>query len=504
MNISSKKSAILLSTITTLLSYIIMFFLTPITLRILGKSEHGLYNLATSVVGYLSLISLGLGSAYVRFYFRAKSGKIKYSLEHLNGMYLITFIFISSIALVFGILIIFFSESILGPRLSGSEHLIAKILISILVFNLIGSFVTSIFQSYIRAIKHFVVLEFLILFKTILSPMITIPLLLLGYGSIGFVFGSTVVATIIEITTIIYAVKAGKMKFNFRIYDWAIMKEIFSYSLYIFGFSLFDQLNNSVDNLVLGWTVGTEVISVYAVGAMISGIILSFSSAILNVSIPEINKISSENKPDKLNKISELQSRYGRMIFLITSFILSGFVILGLPFIKLWIGNGYIEVYILALLLTFPKLFSNSMAISSEFIKAENRHTTRLIAYAVSILINIAISIPLAIEFGAFGAALGTFISFSMYTIFMHFYYSHKIRVNLYSFWKQVLYIVLILTLYMALSYWLSNFINLLKLWNFLVFGLCYSLGLFIIIFAFVLTRDEKRTILSFVPFIKK
>ena len=37
-------------------------------LRLLGKSEYGLYNLVSSIVSYLGLLSFGFGSAYMRYF----------------------------------------------------------------------------------------------------------------------------------------------------------------------------------------------------------------------------------------------------------------------------------------------------------------------------------------------------------------------------------------------------------------------------------------------------
>ena len=91
MQAQSKKTAVIISYIATILNYVALFFVTPITIRMLGKQEFGLYSLVTSVIGYLALLSLGLGSAYVRFYFRVKSDKYKYSVENLNGMYFLTY-----------------------------------------------------------------------------------------------------------------------------------------------------------------------------------------------------------------------------------------------------------------------------------------------------------------------------------------------------------------------------------------------------------------------------
>ena len=52
---------------------------TPVMINLLGQSEYGLYTLVASVVSYLSLLTLGFGASYIRFYSRYKSNKTFFS-----------------------------------------------------------------------------------------------------------------------------------------------------------------------------------------------------------------------------------------------------------------------------------------------------------------------------------------------------------------------------------------------------------------------------------------
>jgi len=75
---NQKKAGVLLSYGQTALSTLISLTYTPVMLRLLGQSEYGLYTLVSGFVSNLSLLSFGLGSAYMRYYSRAevKDGEI--------------------------------------------------------------------------------------------------------------------------------------------------------------------------------------------------------------------------------------------------------------------------------------------------------------------------------------------------------------------------------------------------------------------------------------------
>ena len=66
------KAGIILNYINLILGNLIPIFYTPIMLSLLGQSEYGLYKLASNVTSYLSLISLGLGSAITRYLIKAR------------------------------------------------------------------------------------------------------------------------------------------------------------------------------------------------------------------------------------------------------------------------------------------------------------------------------------------------------------------------------------------------------------------------------------------------
>ena len=67
MKTNQLKMGVILSYITLIIGNIIPLFYTPWMLNILGKSEYGIYSLSNSIVGYLSLLSFGLGNSMVKF-----------------------------------------------------------------------------------------------------------------------------------------------------------------------------------------------------------------------------------------------------------------------------------------------------------------------------------------------------------------------------------------------------------------------------------------------------
>ena len=91
MKVNQLKAGVILSYLSEGIMVLSGLIYTPIMLRLLGQSQYGLYQLSSSVIAYLSLLSLGFGSSYVRYYSRYKVNNDKEGIAKLNGMFMTVF-----------------------------------------------------------------------------------------------------------------------------------------------------------------------------------------------------------------------------------------------------------------------------------------------------------------------------------------------------------------------------------------------------------------------------
>ncbi|MFR4670989.1 MAG: lipopolysaccharide biosynthesis protein [Intestinibacter bartlettii] len=226
----------MLTYIQLIVGNIISIIYTPIMLRILGQNEYGLYNLSSSTISYLGLLSFGFGSAYIRYYSKYKVENNKDEIKKLNGMFMTVYSMIAILALIAGSVLIFNVETIFRQGLSSAEINKSRILMSFMVFNLAISFPTSVFTSYITSNEKFLFQKILGTVQTILNPFVMLPVLLMGYKSVGMVVATTVITLIYSGLNMWYCLKKLKMKFSFGKFDFSLMKEITIFSSYIFEY----------------------------------------------------------------------------------------------------------------------------------------------------------------------------------------------------------------------------------------------------------------------------
>ena len=437
------KLGTLLSYLQMVLSVIIGIVYTPVMIRLLGQNEYGLYNTVASTISMLSVLSLGFNSGYIRYYARYKTEKRTDATYRLNGMFLLIFSIIGIIAFLCGMYLTNHLQLVFSKGLTAEEYGIAKVLMLLLTINLAVSFPMSVFQTIISAHERFVYLKMLGVLRTVLGPMLTLPVLLMGYGSIGMVTVTLLVSLITDLSYLLYTTKRLKERFVFGSFESGLLKSLLGYSGFIALNIIIDQINWNIDKTLLGRFRGTAEVAVYSVGFSLYHYYMLISTSISGVFTPRIHRIYNEWKeqPEELDqRFTGLFIRVSRIQCLVLGLVASGVALFGQVFIHFWVGDGFENAYFVALLLIFPASIALIQSLGIEIQRAENKHHFRSIVYAFMALINLGLSIWLCQKYGAVGSAIGTSISLIVANgLIMNMYYYKKCGIDIPLFWKNIM-----------------------------------------------------------------
>lgn len=438
MHVNQLRWGIILSYASMLIGTLISLAYTPLMLRLLGQSEFGLYSLVASVVSYLSLLSFGLGAAYVRYYSRASEEGRPEVVAQLNGLYLVIFSTIGVIALVLGALLIANIGAVLGDRLTAAEHATARVLVGLMTFAVAFSFPASVFSSFVTANERFIFQRLLQLAQAVVTPAITLVVLIIGYRSIGMAavaLGATVLVTIV---TAWYCFTRLDFEFSLRGLDWALAGEVAVFSSFIFVNMVVDQVNWNVDKFILGRISGTAAVAVYGLAGQLNGYYMSLGSTISNVFVPRVHRMVAA-ATDRV-QLSQLFTRVGRVQFLVLALVGCGLAIFGRPFILMWAGADYIDAYSVVMLMVVPVTIPLIQNLGIEIQRAMNLHKFRSWVYLGMAILNVLLSVPLALRFGGVGAAAGTAASLLIGNgLLMNVYYHRSVGLDMGRFWKEIL-----------------------------------------------------------------
>lgn len=492
MQISQRKAGVILSYLSQIIQILSGLIYTPIMLRFLGQSEYGLYQLVYSVVSYLGLLSFGFSSSYIRFYSRIKTKNDKKEISKLNGMFLSIFIFLSLICVICGIIMLSQLKTILGNGLTDAEFGTAKILFAIMVVNLALTFPNSVFDSIISAHEQFIFQRTILILQNILNPFLTLPLLIMGFGSVGMVMVVTVLTIAKLFINVWFCIKKLQEHFILRDFNFLLLKEMWVFTFFIFINLIVDQINWSVDKFLLGRISGTVAVAIYGVSGQLNTMYMQLSTSISNVFIPKVNKIVAENNND--DELTDLFIKVGRIQFIILSLVITGFIFFGRRFIEIWAGNGYSNSYIITLLLIIPVTIPLVQNLGLEIQRAKNMHKVRSIVYLFIALGNILLSIPLIHLYGEIGAALGTAITMILGNgVFMNIYYQKRVGLNIFKFWKQTLLITRSLIIPVIFGIIVTMYLNFDNNIIYIICGLVYILVFIFSMWNFGMNDQEKH-----------
>lgn len=477
------------------LSIIINLVYTPIMIRILGDSEYGIYQLVSSIISYLNLLSLGFGASYIRFYSRYKAVNDEEGVKKLNGLFLIVFTIMGIVAVIAGLFISFNVEIFFNDTYTSSDLDIARVLMIFLTINLSISFPASVFISYITSQEKFIFQKLVNIGKTVLSPILSIALLYLGYGSIGMVIVTTAISIIIDTINVLYCILKLKMRFSFKNPNLKLLKEIAIFSLFIAINQIIDQINWQTDKIILGKMTTSTVVAIYAVASTINSMYLNFSTAISNVYVPRVNRIvaSSTNEEETNDKLTDLMIKVGRLQFFVMMLILTGFIFFGKYFIYRWAGENYGDAYYITLLLICPVTIPLIQNLGVEIQRAKNKHQFRSIIYLIVAILNVVISIWFCTLWGVIGTALGTTLSLIIGNIIiMNIYYQKALGINIIKFWKKILKSIPAFIIPVICGICLMIFYSFNSLIDFGLIMIAYTIIYFINVLLFGLNKEEK------------
>lgn len=227
-------------------------------------------------------------------------------------------------------------------------------------------------------------------------------------------------------------------RFAFRTEDIAVFKESFVYTILMFLTSIAAQINGNLDNVVIGAIRGPELVTIYSFGLVIFGMFEQLSMSIAGVMLPTItNALKIDDQGRTLQRIIV---KVGRVQFMLLGAAVVGFATIGKQFIDNWLGPGFEDVYIIALILMVPSTFELCVNVCLSVLRAKNKIGFRTAVLSASTILNLFVTI-IGVKYWDYkAAAVGTALSFTVGSlIVMNVYYYKTLGFNMLRIYKEIL-----------------------------------------------------------------
>lgn len=477
------------------LGSLIPMFYTPVMLNLLGQSEYGLFKLASTVTSYLGLISFGIGSAVVRYLVKYRAEGDKDGEERMFGLFNIIFLVISAITLVVGIIIAFNVGLIYGQSLSNEQLFEMTILVLLLTFNTAINFSATPYTAVVTCHERFIFLQIINIIITVLTPIVNLIILFLGFKSIGMVVSSFALTIVVRIVYIIYVKSSIGIKPRYKNMPTYLVKELLIFSFWIFVSNVVNQLYNATDTVIIGAVpaLATVGVAIYNVGATFTNMMQSFTTGINSVLTPKINTMVFTGSSN--TELTDMVIRFGRLQAYIVALVCSGFIAFGQQFIKLWAGPDYSEAYWVCLATMVPICIPLVQSVALNIIVAQNRHRFRSLVYLGIAIVNVIGTILCVNQFGIIGAAVVSGVAYIIGPgLILNWYYWKKIGLEIPRFWKEIVKLFIVPTIMTVVTKFILNFVTLDK-WITLLVGIIIYTLVFAILNWFIVMNDYEKDI---------
>lgn len=428
-----------------ILSYILIFlnatyglFLTPFILGQIGEASYGVYKTISAFTSSLMVLDLGLGGTMMRYIAKYRADKEDHKIPNFISMGLIQMGVICAIVGAVTLVLYQFLDTIYESGLTAAELSKAKELYIFLAIGILVHILENLLNGILSGFNKFTFANGIKVARLLVRILAVILLLGVFKDSLTLVIvdlAITVLTVLVETCFLLFKLK---IKVRFTHWDSKVFLESFVYTILMFLTSIVAQANSNFPNIAIGAIISASAVTVYSMAALIFNMYEQMSTAISGVMLPTVTN-ALKNDDERYTGTLGIVAAAGRIQFMLLGAVLVGFVILGKPFISLWLGEGYDDVYYLVLILLGPALLELCINVCLSILRAKNMLGFRTIVITLSTVLNLAITLVGMPFIGYYAAAIGTACSFLFGSVItMGIYYYKKLRINILRLYAKI------------------------------------------------------------------
>ena len=475
------------------LTNIIGLLLTPFIVKSLGDSEYGLYTLIGAFVGYISIMDLGLNNTIVRYVAKYRAQSDLAGERKFLGTAMLIYCVISLVVVILGTVFYFRLDEIFDQSLTEAELGKAKLMMLILIFNLAFTLPGGAFTAISNAYESFVFPRMLSIVKYLIRSILVVIVLLYGADSIGLVVLDTIVNLVTIGLTFIFIRRKLHVSFDFSTPQKNFLIEIFSYSLWIFIFAIVGQLQWRGGQFVVGTTLGTKEVAVYAIGILLGSYYGAFSGAIAGVFLPRAtNMVTKDASTEALTTMMVKIARYSLFSLML---IFIGFLGVGSDFIDLWVGKEYHEAYYVALIVMIGYTVPLIQTFANSILEAKKLFKFKTLVYLFFLIAGTAAGLLTVEKYGIISVIFWIVLGWMVSQVIMNWYFHEKLGLQIGKFFKEISTGLLLVFILSAILAFLINMVPSSGWAALAIKGILIAVGYFILLYSLGMNADEKSNL---------
>ena len=422
--------------VVTLAAVAVNYVLTPFFINVFGRDGYGIYMLIMSITGYLSLLILGVPMASVRYFAESIAEGDQQKMNETIGSCVGLYTFLGAVALLIGAgLFVFFSRSYnIPPTWQSDSRLAFAFIVLYVSIGFVGFLPEGIMHGY----QDFLVRNIIVLSVLVLRLGLSLVLLTF-FPSLAVLACIQVVCLIVDFSASCFFIKRrykgliiGLAKFR-----WAVVRRIFSFSLYVLMLYLGGRLSFYTDPIVIGAFLDVTYIPFYTVANYFLVYLIEFIVGIAAVLMPMATRLKTERRTSELREIFLKSSKICFSLTLLSGLFL---IVLGPRFIAWWISPSFERPagVVLQILMFSSLVFLPVRGVAQPILMGLGRVRVPTITFLSAGVVNLVLSVVLVKPLGLAGVAIGTAVPTVLMSLVMLVYACHVLGVPLLTYTRYV------------------------------------------------------------------
>jgi O-antigen/teichoic acid export membrane protein len=376
------------------------FVIAPFLVNHLGDSLYGTWAVIGALTGYFGLLDLGVRTSVGRYlaFHRAKGDYESVNTTFSTAAVLLCGVGALALLGTLGLELLFFD---LLPDVPAAHVSEARIALLIVGLNLALTLPLSLFDATLWAFQRFDLLSILDISAAVLRTVLTLSIIR-GTNDLITLAVLTLCATVL--------CEFGKGVCSFWVerrlrFRWAFVRFRAVGSLYSYGIwrilmavgSLSATRLNPV--LIAAW-LGVALVTPYSLATRLIGYLATVLMAMRAVLTPVAATLSAEDDNESQQRLMTAGSRYCATVTLL---FLVGFLLLGHPFLDLWIGPHMGEAATLLGVLALGEFLPLSLSAATSTLLGMGRHRVLALLAVVEAVAALGLGLVAVQAYGLLG-----------------------------------------------------------------------------------------------------
>ncbi len=389
--------------------------LTPFLLLRLGVSAYGLYALLSSFRGLLSNLDGGFGPTSSRYFAVYAGADDRRSTAGL--VVTISAILTAIVGTLGGIV------ALLAPQItelfhtSSSLHHEATGLLRAFMPLLLTAALRGSFQRILRSHHRWAYINVSMTVGTAVYVALAMLLVGEGHGLVGLLWASVAQEAVVDVASVAAATRHFSWR-DCRLLPRGVTREIARYASRVQLAAIASSFNYEIDSLLVGLIFPVRYVAYYSIGSNFSNQLTSLpTNAVSPVAVTLSRTFGRSGLPATLREFTELQRVWVRAV---APYALIG-AVCGYFGILRWLGPQERLAGVVAVILLGGQVLNLLSQVMAELGKAVNKPGLESRYLGTGVVINVALTIPLAFTVGMLGVPIGTAIGQVVSTLyFLH------------------------------------------------------------------------------------